>query len=106
MARKRMITRTVKGTKYITLCLNTETCDAFNKEVVIGEVFKSTEKRDNALRKLIDTDTVKFVSVVDTEEVETLYGMEESKFIAYAEILPARAVKEEEITEAEESEVC
>lgn len=105
MARKRMITRTVKGTKYITLCLNTETCEPFNKEVVMGEVFKSPEKRDNALRKMIDTEIVKFVSVVDTEEVETLYGMDESMFIAYAEILPGRAVKEEEITEAE-SEVC
>ena len=105
MARKRMITRTVKGTKYITLCLNTETCEPFNKEVVVGEVFKSTEKRDNTLRKMIDTEIVKFVSVVDSEEVETLYGMDESWFIANAEILPARAVKEE-VTEVKESEVC
>ena len=90
MARKRMVTRTVKGTTYICLCLNTENCEPCNKEVTTGETFKSAEKRDNYLRTRIDTDTLKFVQVVDAVETETLYGMEESKFIANAEVLPAR----------------
>ena len=42
-------------------------------------------------RPLVETDTIKAVHVVDTEEVETLYGMTEQEFIENAQILPPRA---------------
>lgn len=35
------------------------------------------------------------MSVVSTEVIETLYGMDEQKFIEMAEVLPPRAKKED-----------
>ena len=42
------------------------------------------------MKPLIETDTVKAVHIVDSEEIETLYGMTEQEFIQYAKVLPPR----------------
>lgn len=96
MARQRMVTRTVKVQVFNCLCMNTVLCEPFNKEVRTGQVFKTDKKRDDYLRKVIDTVTEKFVSVVDTQVNDVLYGMPEDKFIAGADILPARVIKDSE----------
>ena len=41
-------------------------------------------------------DTLKPVSIAESEEVEELYGMPASVFLAHAEKLPPRNVKEAE----------
>ena len=46
--------------------------------------------------KVINSDTDKAVHIVDSEEIETLYGMTEQEFIEKAKVLPPRTKKEEE----------
>ena len=49
-----------------------------------------------AVEKVVNSDAEKAVHVVNIEEVETLYGMTEQKFIELAEVLPPRGKKEEQ----------
>ena len=48
------------------------------------------------VESVINTDEVKAVHVVRIEIEETLYGMDEQKFIENAEILPPRTKEEKE----------
>lgn len=96
MGRQKMVTRTIKLNIYNCLCMNTVLCEPFNKEISTGRGFKSERKRDDFLREQIDTETEKFVSVVDVTVNDVLYGMPEDDFIKNAVVLPARPVKDSE----------
>lgn len=87
MARVPSVTRTITTTKVNALCLNLETTEPFNQVVILPRTFKDDKKLDKALSDLINNDTTKFVHAVDTEVVETLYGMTEQEFITNAKIL-------------------
>lgn len=89
MARN-MVTRTILTTKVTVLCMDVENREPCNTEVVLPRTYKDEAKLLKAAKNAIDTDTMKCVSVVKTEVVETLYGMDEAKFIANAEVLPPR----------------
>lgn len=93
MARERMVTRTVLATEVTALCLNIETAEPFNRDVTLSGTFKDKKALEKAAKKVIDTDTVKCVSIVDCNETETLYGMTEQQFIELANILPPRDAK-------------
>lgn len=99
MGRQKMVTRTVNLTIYNCLCMNTVLCEPFNKEVTTGRNFKTDKKRDEFLREQINTETEKFVSVVDVATNAVLYGMPEDDFIKNAVELPAREVKDIEFAE-------
>lgn len=90
MARMRMVTRTVKGTKAEVMCLNTATADVKNLVFEIGGTFTDGAKLLKELKKAYERETVKLVHIVSTEEIEQLYGMPESVFLQYAEKLPPR----------------
>ena len=87
MARVPSVTRTITTTKVNALCLNLVSTEPFNKVFVLPRTYKDNKKLEKALSDLIDDDTTKFVHAVDTEEVETLYGMTEQEFINSAKIL-------------------
>lgn len=87
MARVPSVTRTITTTKVNALCINLETTEPFNQVVVLPRTYKEPKKLDKALSELINNDTTKYVHAVDTEEVETLYGMTEQEFINSAKIL-------------------
>lgn len=87
MARKPMVTRTITTTKCTVLCMNVVSCEPFNKVVTLPRTYATEEKLTKKLRELIDTKDEKFVAITSAEEVETLYGMPEQKFIDNAEIL-------------------
>ena len=91
MARTPMVTRTIVTTKAIIMCLDVEAGEPFNKEVTLPRTYKDEKALLKKARPLVETDTIKAVHVVDTEEVETLYGMTEQEFIENAQILPPRA---------------
>lgn len=91
MARTPMVTRTIVTTKAIIMCLDVEAGEPFNKEVTLPRTYKDEKALLKKVRPLVETETVKAVHVVDTEEVETLYGMTEQEFIENAQILPPRA---------------
>lgn len=94
MARAPMVTRTIVATKVNVLCLNIETAEPFNKDVTLSGTFNDSKSLMKAVEKVVNSDTEKAVHVVATEEVETLYGMTEQKFIELAEVLPPRGKKE------------
>lgn len=96
MARVPMVTRTIVATKVNVLCLNIETEEPFNKDVTLSGTFKESKSLMKAVEKVVNSDTEKAVHVVATEEVETLYGMTEQKFIELADVLPPRGKKEEQ----------
>ena len=81
-----MVTRTVTATKVNVLCLNVETVEPFNKSIVLPRTY-APEKLFKAVQSVVDTITEKAVQVVDVEEVETLYGMDEQYFIEHAKVL-------------------
>ena len=87
MARERMITRTMKTTKVNVLCLELDTVEPCNKDIVIPTTFKDKKKLFNKVKEMIDTDQLKAVNITSAEEVETLYGMSEEDFIAHAKEL-------------------
>lgn len=94
MARARKVTRTISSTKVIVMCVDTETAIVNNYEVEIAGVYSDEKKLMKAVTKVVETETLKPVSVVSTEVINTLYGMDEQKFIEMAEVLPSRDKKE------------
>lgn len=88
MARARKVTRTISSTKVIVMCVNIETAKVDNYEVTIAGTYTDENKLMKAVTKVVETEILKPVSVVSTEVIETLYGMDEQKFIEMAEALP------------------
>lgn len=89
-----MVTRTIKSTRVTALCLDTQTAEPSNATFIVGGTFPNDPKGNDRLLKKVksahETETFKVVSIVDKEVQEHLYGMTEDKFIAGAEVLPAR----------------
>ena len=98
-----MVTRTIVTTEANVLCLNLETAEAFNETVTLARTYKDEKSLMKAVSEIINNESQKAVHVVDTTIVETLYGMAEQDFIANAEKLDPRKVKEE--AEAESQDV-
>lgn len=88
-----LITRTIQTTRANVLCLDINQAEPFNKEVILPRTYKNDEAILKKAREIIDTDTVKAVSVVQTSVEETLYGMPENIFIENAVVLPPRGEK-------------
>ena len=89
MARKPMITRTIKTTKANVLCMDIEKGEPFNKLVILPRTYNDEKKLLKVVKETVETDTIKAVHVVDKTEIETLYGMTEAEFIATAKELDA-----------------
>lgn len=99
MARVPMVTRTIITTRVNVMCLDIETGEPCNRSVVVPRTYKDDEKLLKKVKEFLETETLKPVHIVDKEEIETLYGMTEQKFIEHSEVLPPRAVSEENVTE-------
>ena len=94
--RQRMVTRTIKTTKAVCLCVNIETAETFEKEVVLPYIYKDNKSLTIAAEKALNDHTIKVAHVKDSTVEDTYYGMAESEFIKVAQVLPKRAVKEAE----------
>jgi hypothetical protein len=101
MARARKVTRTITSTKVVVMCVNTETAVVENYEVTIAGVYSDDKKLMKAVTKEVETETSKPVSIISKEVIDTLYGMNEQKFIEMAEVLPPRDKKEDKDEVAE-----
>lgn len=95
MARARKVTRTISSTKVVVMCVDTESAKVDNYEVEIAGVYSDDKKLMKAVTEEVETVTLKPVSIISKEVVETLYGMDEQKFMEMAEVLPPRDKKEE-----------
>ena len=83
MARKRVVSRTVKGTIVNTLCVDVETQEVKEIEIPVGVKFTSNEKALKAISKLLP-ENQKAVAVLTLTEFEQKYAMEEEQFIKLA----------------------
>lgn len=90
MARIPMVTRTIQTTKANVLCLNIAEGEPFNEVVTLPRTYKDEKSLMKMVEKVINTDSVKAVHVVDIKVEEPLYGMTEADFITNAKILPKR----------------
>ena len=84
MAREAMVTRSFMTTEVTVMCLNIETAEPSNETITIPKLFKDEKKLLKAVREIIDTDTLKAVSVVNVEQKTKLYGMSIADFTANA----------------------
>lgn len=90
MARVPMVTRTITATKAIVMCLNIEQGEPSNVSVTVPRTYKDEESLLKKIKPMVETDTLKAVHIVSTEQVETLYGMTEQDFMEHAKVLPPR----------------
>lgn len=81
MARTPMVTRTIITTQVNVLCMDLKNTEPCNKEVTLPRTYKDEDKLLKAVAKVIDNKDMKAVQIVDSKEVETLYGMSEQDFI-------------------------
>lgn len=87
MARVPMVTRTIKTTHCVCLCLDIVSAEPCNKEVTLPRTFTDEKKLLNECKKHLDTDTVKVVSISATEIKEAIYGMTEKEFLEHAKVV-------------------
>ena len=93
MARRAMVTRTVKGVTVTALVCRLSAKEVFETQFTLPRVPKDDKELDKMLNKAnLDAD-IKVLAAVSTKETETLYGMDEAVFIANAEVLPPRGAK-------------
>lgn len=94
MARKPMITRTIKTTVATVLCLDVEKAEPFNYTVELVRTYKDEKHLMKAIREKVDTEDVKAVHLVSVDVKEVLYGMYEDDFIKHAKELTPRTKEE------------
>ena len=83
--RKPMVTRTIRTTRVMALCVNPHTGETFEQEFVL--IGKITDKVLARVSKIYNTGSCTIVAIRDIKEVNELYGMDEADFIAGAKIL-------------------
>ena len=85
--RKPMVTRTFQTTKATVMCRDIDAGESVTKVLTLPRTYKDDKNLLKACEEAITEENIKAVHVVDTEVIETLYGMEEQKFIENAVVL-------------------
>lgn len=101
MARRLMVTRTFTTTIAEVLMVNVNTNETTVKEVKVPRTYADVRALFRAIVKSNEDLTLKPVHIMSQRTEETLYGMDEAKFIELAEVLPPRTTNAD--TEATEN---
>ena len=96
-----MVTRTFITTKASVMVANPDTASVETRDFTLAGKLEGKELA-KALSKACAAENVVAVKVLSTENLETLYGMEEDFFLANAKVLPPRGTKVETPETAEE----
>lgn len=99
MARKRLITRSIKSIECECLCLDTKENETFNMTVNISGDFKNGTDMLMRAKELTETEDVILCTILKTKEVVKRYWLEEDEFIKVANIFPEKEKKEKEEVE-------
>lgn len=99
MARKPMITRTIKITKVNAMCVDTVNAEICNQVYTLSGTFDDDEKLLAIINKDMEESDLKAVTIVEKTVEEKLFGMEEEKFIQFSKELPPRTTKTDESAE-------
>ena len=90
-----MVTRTIEKSVCTFMVVNVTTAAVTTEEHLLsGRIDNETALK--YAKKHLESDTMKFVSVVSINTEEVLYGMTEREFMTYARILPPRKVYDSE----------
>ena len=89
MARKPVVSRTIKSTKVNVLCMDIITAEPTNVSVTVARTYKDEKTLMKAVKSVVETDTLKVVHIVDTEIVKETRAMTEQKFIEHSEVVNA-----------------
>ena len=88
MSRKRMVTRTITMTYAEVMCVNVETAEVtVNEYEINGSYSCQPDKLLKRLKLEHETPSIKVVAIQKMHEEEVVYGMEEEKFIVYADVI-------------------
>ena len=90
MARTPMVTRTITTTKVTVMCCDIEAGDTITEQITVPRSYKNNEALMKVVKPLLETEQIKPVAILQSEVVETLYGMTEQQFIENASVLPPR----------------
>ena len=85
MARKPVVSRTIKSTKAVIMGVDTESKKVIEQEVILLGTFKDAEKVLKEATKLNENTHFKPVSVVSYAPQDKFYKMDLTKFIELAE---------------------
>lgn len=91
MARRRLITRTIKTRTVTVFGIDTETGEPMNKEITYTPPMNDPKKELKYLKTLGETDTYKIAAIARRVDDEKILGMEEQFFIEHA--FPVTRVK-------------
>lgn len=96
MKKEKMITRTIESTKYAIMCVNPDENSCYDTEITLSGS-REDSSAISALNETFKNNGSNHIAVMvkSAETTETLYGMPESFFMAYAVILPPRGTKKE-----------
>lgn len=89
MARKHLVTRTVKALHCVVLVCNLATHEVSNIELVLPRAYNNEKDTVKAIEKSLP-DGYKYLTLTSSEVKETLYGMDETDFIQHANVMPPR----------------
>ena len=84
MAREKMFTRTMTNTNVVVLCLDIDTGEPCSRAVKLPGTYKNQSQLLAAVRKALDTENFKAVSITDSVEETLVYGCTEAEFFSVA----------------------
>lgn len=105
MARKPMVTRSFEVTRVNAMVCDTITAEVSNIERELPRTYKDSKKLLAVAKEVIETESLKVVTIVDSKVYTKLYGMSEADFLKNAiELDPEtrKAIETEDETEDEE----
>lgn len=86
MARLRMVTRTVVGTRASVMCVNTSSAQVEYHDFEVGGKYDNNELL-KVLKKSFETDELKLIQIDAIDYTDEMYGMLETDFIKLAKKL-------------------
>ena len=84
MSKKFPFTRSISKQNVIALAFNKETAEPFNTSVTIAPPIADTKRLEKAVAAKVDSDTIKFIEIVDVTIDEKVYGITLDDFMAHA----------------------
>jgi len=84
MAKKYPFTRTLSSQTVTYLAFDKVNVEAFNDTIVISPVITDVDKLAKTVAKKVDSDTTKFIEIVNVDLNEKIYGLTLEAFMANA----------------------
>lgn len=81
-----MVTRSINEVKVTAMCCDITTATVVSRVFTLGGNVSEGEELKMA-KKLYETDTLKIVSITCVERRDVIYGMLETEFLKYAQVM-------------------